>query len=258
MTRKRVKLFSYLVGESGRELIGDTAQSDWKVKDMIEKFDNYCSPTVNETVERYKFFTRNQGFGESIDSYVTELKLLTKTCNFGTLRDSLIRDRIVCGINNASMRERLLREKAMSLDTCIQLCRAAELSRENCRAIAGPTAKDVHAVHGASRHQQRDKDDTVECKFCGRTHERSKRKCPAFGKKCKKCGKENHFAAKCKARPEIRKKKPVHNVTECDSEYEDILCVKDVLQSENVNALNKVKDTVCRYAPRQKYCQISD
>ncbi|KAK7891393.1 hypothetical protein WMY93_023356 [Mugilogobius chulae] len=116
--------------------MGDTAQADWKVKDMIEKFDNYCSPTVNETVERYKFFTRNQGSSESIDGYVTELKLLAKTCNFGTLRDSLIRDRIVCGINNTSMRERLLRERAMTLDACIQLCRAAELSRENCKAIA--------------------------------------------------------------------------------------------------------------------------
>lgn len=81
--KKRVRLFSYLVGESGRELLdtlmGDTAQSDWKIKDIIEKFDHYCSPTVNETVERYKFFTRNQGTSESIDGYVTELKLLAKT-----------------------------------------------------------------------------------------------------------------------------------------------------------------------------------
>lgn len=53
--KKKVRLFSYLVGESGRleTLMGDTAKSDWKIKDVIEKFDNYCSPTVNETVERY-------------------------------------------------------------------------------------------------------------------------------------------------------------------------------------------------------------
>lgn len=62
--KKMVRLFSNLVGESGRELLdtlmGDTAKSDWKIKDIIEKFDNFCSPRANETVERYKFFTRNQ------------------------------------------------------------------------------------------------------------------------------------------------------------------------------------------------------
>lgn len=241
--KKKVRLFSYLVGESGRELLdtlmGDTAKSDWTIKDVIEKFGNYCNPKVNETVERYKFFTRNQGTSESIDGYVTELKLLAKTCNFGTLRDALIRDRIVCGINSSNMRERLLQEKDMTLDTCIQLCRAAEWSRENCKAIAGHTVEEVHAVQGASCPQQ--KESTVDCKFCGKTHERSKQKCPAFGKKCKKCGKENHFAVKCKAHIEPKNMKSVHKVTECESEYEDILCVRDVAESENVNAVDSNK-----------------
>lgn len=104
-----MKLFSYLVGKSGRELLdtlmGDTATDAWKVDDVIEKFDHHCNPSINETVERYRFFTKNQGASEC-DSYVTELKLLAKICNFGTLRDLLIRDRIVCGINNTSIRER--------------------------------------------------------------------------------------------------------------------------------------------------------
>ena len=112
---QKVKLFSYLIGESGRELLdtlmGDTDKAAWKIEDIIEKFDDHCNPSVNETVERYRFFTRSQGATETIDSYVTELRLLARTCNFGTLRDSLLRDRIVCGGNNTTMRERLLREK---------------------------------------------------------------------------------------------------------------------------------------------------
>ena len=97
------------------------------------------------------------------------------------MRDSLIRDRIVCGTNNSSMRERLLREKNLTLDTCIQLCRASELSRENCRAIAGPSVEEVHALQGGLRFKH--KENTVDCKFCGKTHEKTKLKCPAFGKK---------------------------------------------------------------------------
>ncbi|XP_030578703.1 uncharacterized protein K02A2.6-like [Archocentrus centrarchus] len=226
---QKVKLFSYLVGDSGRDLLdtlmGDTAHDAWKLEDIIKKFDDHCNPGVNETVERYRFFTRSQGASESIDSYVTELRLLAKTCNFGTLRDSLIRDRIVCGGNNTSMRERLLREKNLTLDTCLQLCRAAELSKENVKAITSAIAEEVHAVQGA-QYQSTDS-NTVQCKFCGKTHEKRKEKCPAFGKKCAKCGTKNHFAAKCKAKMDRTRHKHVSNIkTESVSdEYEDIASV---------------------------------
>ena len=36
------------------------------------------------------------------------------------------------------------------------------------------------------------------CGYCGRTHDVSKREnCPAFGKRCNKCNKQNHFANVC-------------------------------------------------------------
>ena len=35
------------------------------------------------------------------------------------------------------------------------------------------------------------------CRFCGRKHESKREACPAWGKQCVKCGKENHFARKC-------------------------------------------------------------
>lgn len=42
---------------------------------------------------------------ENIDKYVTVWKVLASPCNFGDIKDSLMRDCIVCGINNATMRE---------------------------------------------------------------------------------------------------------------------------------------------------------
>lgn len=35
----------------------------------------------------------------------------------------------------------------------------------------------------------------------------------------------------------------MHEVTDCGSEYEDILCVRDVAGSENVNAVDSIKST---------------
>ncbi|KAL7863151.1 hypothetical protein SRHO_G00121350 [Serrasalmus rhombeus] len=61
----RVKLFYYLIGEKGRELCntlrGENTKTRTTVKKLIEMLDEHCSPKVNETVERYRFFVRNQG-----------------------------------------------------------------------------------------------------------------------------------------------------------------------------------------------------
>ena len=41
---------------------------------------------------------------------------------------------------------------------------------------------------------------TFICKYCGRNQKhRSKEDCTAWGKKCKKCDKPNHFAAVCQS-----------------------------------------------------------
>ena len=66
----KVKLFYYLIGEAGRELcetlMSDVLAARRTVKDMMEKFDGHCNPKVNETVERYRFFMRNQRQDENI------------------------------------------------------------------------------------------------------------------------------------------------------------------------------------------------
>ena len=36
--------------------------------------------------------------GETIDQYVTELCTLEKTCEFGAISESSVKDRLVCGI----------------------------------------------------------------------------------------------------------------------------------------------------------------
>ena len=56
-------------------------------------------------------------------------------------------------------------------------------------------SSDVNALKSSSEKSNvRMVDD---CKFCGKSHERSREKCPAYGKVCKKCRKENHVASKC-------------------------------------------------------------
>jgi len=46
-------------------------------------------------LERAKFNLRSQKDNESVENFITDLYCLAEYCEFGTLKDDLIRDRIV-------------------------------------------------------------------------------------------------------------------------------------------------------------------
>ena len=52
----------------------DEDDDNTKVDKIMEKFERYCNPRKNLTIERHSFFSRNQLEGESIDAYVTDLR----------------------------------------------------------------------------------------------------------------------------------------------------------------------------------------
>eukprot|EP00731_Ephydatia_muelleri_P013912 Em0007g1222a len=101
--------FLYLIGQSGRDVHSTmkfTNEEKDKVSVLFKKFDEYCRAKQNVTMERYKFNMRNQGKDETVNQYITVLRLLAKNCTFGPLEDEMIRDS-------------LLREQELSLDKAI-------------------------------------------------------------------------------------------------------------------------------------------
>ena len=47
---------------------------DKNIGKVLEKLEEYCEPRKNVSCERYKFFSRAQESGETIDQYVTVLR----------------------------------------------------------------------------------------------------------------------------------------------------------------------------------------
>ncbi|CAC5394816.1 unnamed protein product [Mytilus coruscus] len=179
-------------------------------------------------IPRHRFNTRVQNSSESIDQILTNLKLIAKNCEFEHLKDGLIRDRIVCGTNSFRVKERLLREDGLTLDKAVGICRADEESRKQMKTLN--EEEQVHALRrktqnqrtnrnegyakkGPSRrdHEKRESNSSFSCGKCGTTHER--RNCPAYGKKCHKCKKPNHYQKFCKS----KFSKSVHGLDEYSS-----------------------------------------
>ena len=154
---------------------------------------------------------------------MTDLRNKASRCEFAELKDGLIRDRIVCGVNSDTVRARLLRESELSLEMCIDICRAAEISSAHLKVLT--EEKVVHVVNSSeepdkSAIKKEEKEYTRagmagmnSCQFCGYRHKRGR--CPAFGKTCNVCHKQNHFARVCKATT-----KEVHTVSNASTRDE--------------------------------------
>ena len=227
--------------------------ADAKNLDKIQqKFEEYCNPQKNETFERHVFKSRIQGPAESVDQFVTDLRVKAASCNFGMLTDSMIRDQIVSGIRSNQVRERLLREPDLSLMKAVKYCRAYEVSSLHMQDLSlEEKDKESHAVSvqkgKTPSYVQKKKAyhkpaDTVKgtrqptaaiarpegpkCSNCGYVTHTGNR-CPAIGKMCKKCGRIGHFASACrggavpKTKGKNRQVHTVYNPHDLDDEDED-------------------------------------
>ncbi|XP_035228815.1 uncharacterized protein LOC118200933, partial [Stegodyphus dumicola] len=72
---------------------------------------------------------------KTIDEYVTDLRNKARTCEFAQLTDSLIKDKIVCGIKDDIVRARLLHETELTLEKALDICRSAEISAHQMKII---------------------------------------------------------------------------------------------------------------------------
>ena len=120
---------------------------------MLLKFEEHCEPNKNVSYERYKFFSRAQESGESIDQNVTILRKLCETCEFGTLNNSLIKDRTVLGVNNTKTRSRLLRVPDLTLQKALDVVRSAEATNMQMKELNSDSS-----VHGIGREKDKPSD----------------------------------------------------------------------------------------------------
>ena len=195
-----------VIGEEARDVYSTfdwpDAESKSKIGPVLQKFADYCQPRKNIPFERYRFNKRAQEAGESYDQYKTALRKLAEGCEFDTITtEEILRDRLIFGIREVKVCERLLRESQLTLQKTDEICRASESTAQQLKEVSeGDTVNSVN-FRKKSRRPRGKKGDTDEttkaCSNCGWIHEANN--CFARGKTCGSCGKLNHFAAVCRS-----------------------------------------------------------
>jgi len=200
--KRKVAILLNSVGDAGLEIFNsfNITESEEKFENVIKKFDDHFIPKKNITIERHKFLTRKQKYEENFQDFLTGLYKFSLTCEFGDLRDSLIKDTIVLGIRDNLTRERLLRAEDLDLKKTIKICKAAELAQKQVQEISVDIKKDLTPESILAINVKKKTQSHRECYKCGYKHWDPSHKCPAIGATCAKCKKKNHFAKVCKSR----------------------------------------------------------
>ena len=182
-----------------------------KIDPILQALQAHFEPTRNVIYERYKFNTCEQSQGETFAQYITKLRQLASTCEFGTLENDLIRDRLVLGTIDASARARMLREPKLTLQKATDMCRNSEITSLQLRNLNNDKVSEVKFVKNdkkgkkpkgtPSKHHGSEnarKETPHACTYCGGKHPKQGKHCPAYGVTCTNCKKMHHFAKVCK------------------------------------------------------------
>ena len=226
----QVSTLIYCIGVEGERLLSSFRLTADQLNDfdtVVEKFDSHFVPKRNLIHERALFNMRSQKEGENIESYVRSLYELSENTGFQD-REEAIRDRLVLGVRDRELSEKLQLQSDLTLQSATEMARQFEqvksqlvTQREGSGSLDA-VQKDKRAVddvqgkvkdhkgqrwgtgHKRNRGQPQGS-GTPKCQKCGGKHGRSAT-CPAKGKECHKCHKLNHFARECKS-------KGLHNLT---------------------------------------------
>ena len=110
----------------------------------------------------------------------------------------MLRDRLVCGINNEKMQWRLLAEPDLTLKKAEENALAMELASKHVVDIqpTDATLSKVHQVNSAARNKGKNPASNTEYNRCGEKHEAFT--CRFKDAQCFKCGKRGHLAKACR------------------------------------------------------------
>ena len=90
---------------------------------MISKFDAFFKVRKKVIFKRARFNRRNQLEGELAEQYIMEPYQLTDNCDYGAMKDEMIRDRLVVGIRDGQLSERLQLDPDLTLEKAKRMVR---------------------------------------------------------------------------------------------------------------------------------------
>ena len=116
---KRKDIFLTVIGPQTykllKSLVAPAKPGEQNYAQLVEVLTHHFDQAPFEILRRHCFNTRNRCRGETVTAHVSELQGLAQFCNFGESLDTMLRDYLVCGINDEAVQRCLLMKATFTL-----------------------------------------------------------------------------------------------------------------------------------------------
>ena len=138
---KNIKLAPYFIAWAKTprmcfcRLINISSEERTSYNTVMAKLDDYFRVRKNAIFKRARFNRRNQLQEETAEEYITALFSLIDSCDYGNLKDEMLRDRLVVGIRDAGLSQRLQMDSELSLAKAMKLVRQNEAVKQHTNQL---------------------------------------------------------------------------------------------------------------------------
>lgn len=185
-------------------------------------------PATFVLAERFSFQQCSRKTGEGVRTYAERVLKAAEKCQFNN-KDERLRDQFICGLADHNVIGKLLVKDHLVLSfkdavaeaeahtalVSTDIMKSAPKSEGNTLMKIGvfkPSSR-PHPKGPKRQQSQTESQNSASCSRCGTCHAREA--CPAYGKTCRKCGKQNHFQKMCRSKMSVHtQKKTVQHLDE--------------------------------------------
>ena len=125
----------HLIGPEVQEIFDTLTPASESYESTLNALDQHFSVQKNIPFERSVFHQCKQRHGESLEQYVTRLRQLAATCDYGTAVDEQIRDQVIAACSSSKLRKRLLAEPELTLQKCSTIGQTLESAHHHTKEI---------------------------------------------------------------------------------------------------------------------------
>ena len=178
---------------------------------VLNALREYYGASIGVSGERQKFLRLLQNENESITSWERRVRNQAAQCEYENFADELTRDQFIAGLTSEALRVKLIGKGHRHRDTpqtkvtlreVFEVDKAFEattFANKLMKTARGTQEEQVNFTSKSTSASQGPGSTPPLCYWCRGSHQQPRQQhCPAFGKRCNRCGITGHFARACR------------------------------------------------------------
>ena len=191
--------------------LGLTEDDQKKPHMVLNALREYYGASIGVSGERQKFLRLLQNENESIASWETRVRNQSAQCEYENFADELTRDQFIAGLTSEALRVKLIGKGHRHRDTAqtkvtlrevVEVAKAFEattFANKLMKTARNTQEEQVNFTSKSTSTSQGSGSTPPLCYWCRGSHQQPRQQhCPAFGKRCNRCGITGHFARACR------------------------------------------------------------